>query len=132
MWHYGDDAGLEASLTTMVGVTCHQPATQRAVTAFARLMQRRCAASRSWSDRGRTACTTSVARRCRPWAASARRRVCSREALRGAAWCPESWKEAVLRAVSAGGDADARGAPTGQLAGAVFGVVHPARMAGWP
>jgi ADP-ribosyl-[dinitrogen reductase] hydrolase len=38
--------------------------------------------------------------------------------MRGA----RNWKDAVLRAINAGGDADARGATTGQLAGAVFGV----------
>jgi ADP-ribosyl-[dinitrogen reductase] hydrolase len=34
----------------------------------------------------------------------------------------QSWKDAVLRAVNEGGDADVRAAATGQLAGALFGV----------
>ena len=34
----------------------------------------------------------------------------------------KNWKDAVLRAVNQGGDADVYGATTGQLAGAVFGV----------
>jgi ADP-ribosylglycohydrolase len=34
----------------------------------------------------------------------------------------KNWKEAVLRAVNQGGDADVYGATTGQLAGALFGV----------
>ncbi|MBU6377979.1 MAG: ADP-ribosylglycohydrolase family protein [Gammaproteobacteria bacterium] len=121
MWHYGDDAGLEASLTTMVGVTCHQPATQRAVTAFARLMQR-ALRGESLVERSGVELLDDVGGTTLPAvggecaAARLLREIC--EALQGA----KSWKEAVLRAVNAGGDTDVRAAAVGQLAGAVFGI----------
>ncbi len=121
MWHYGDDAGLDASLTTMVSVTCHQPATQRAVAAFARLMQR-ALRGEPLVERSGVELLDDVGSTTLPVAGGAcaatrlLREIC--EALQGA----KNWKDAVLRAVNAGGDADVRAAAVGQLAGAVFGI----------
>jgi ADP-ribosyl-[dinitrogen reductase] hydrolase len=100
MWHYADADALAQDLEPMARVTCHDAETITAVAAFARLLQQ---ALRGVSQRH---------------GASPRILAESLEAMRGA----RNWKDAVLRAINAGGDADARGATTGQLAGAVFGV----------
>jgi ADP-ribosyl-[dinitrogen reductase] hydrolase len=122
MWHYADADALAQDLEPMARVTCHDAETITAVAAFARLLQQ--------ALRGvplpellpsASLPPASPVRESSPsqrHGASPRILAESLEAMRGA----RNWKDAVLRAINAGGDADARGATTGQLAGAVFGV----------
>ena len=107
MWHYADAQRLLVDLEPMVRVTCRQEATLSAVSAFARMLH---AAFRGAPfdtvpsvESGASACVALDV---------------VQESISGA----KNWKEAVLRAVNRGGDADVYGAATGQLAGAVIGV----------
>ncbi len=110
MWHYGDEPALQRDLPPMVAVTCHEADTLLAVGRFAGLLQEalRGVPPAQWS-----ASTPAVGS-----SASSRALAATCAALHGA----RDWKDAVLRAVNAGGDADVLGAATGQLAGAAFGV----------
>ena len=122
MWHYADADALAQDLEPMARVTCHDAETITAVAAFARLLQQ--------ALRGvplpellppallPPASPVRESSSGQRHGASPRILAEALEAMRGA----RNWKDAVLRAISAGGDADARGAATGQLAGAVFGV----------
>lgn len=118
MWHYADADALAHDLEPMLAVTCHDIGTTKAVAGFAVLLQQALrgvplpdllpAASPGYQPSPVAAGPV----------AAARILAESLESMHGA----KNWKDAVLRAVNAGGDADARGAATGQLAGAVFGV----------
>ncbi|MBM4210484.1 MAG: hypothetical protein FJ187_08040, partial [Gammaproteobacteria bacterium] len=56
--------------------------------------------------------------------AAERALITARDAVASA----QNWKDAVLAAINAGGDADVHGAAAGQLAGALFGIESiPAR-----
>ena len=111
MWHYGDGAALQRDLAPMVAVTCHEPDTLRAVGQHGQLLQD--------ALRGVPLAQLPVPSPAAVGESAASRALLAAcAALHGA----RDWKEAVLRGINAGGDADVVGAVTGQLAGAVFGV----------
>jgi ADP-ribosyl-[dinitrogen reductase] hydrolase len=117
MWHYTAIDGLLDDLPGMVGVTSHEPATFEATREFAALMHR---ALRGLPLATRAPGPHSSMSSC----AAGRALTSARDALVGA----QNWKDAVLTAINAGGDADVHGAAAGQLAGAVFGIESiPAR-----
>lgn len=115
LWHYADEPALLRDVALMAAVTTHDPATWSATAEFAQLVLR--------ALRGASVTTLLPAGAIaigETGDASASRRMLDeiRAAVHGAA----HWKDAVLRAVNDGGDADVRAAATGQLAGALFGV----------
>ena len=115
LWHYADEPALLRDVTLMAGVTTHDMATWSATAEFAQLMLRALRGGRELpaSSTGAEA-AAGVAE------SSATRRMLDEvlAAVHGA----QNWKDAVLRAVNEGGDADIRAAAAGQLAGALFGV----------
>lgn len=111
IWHYASADSLFDDLPIMLGVTSHAPETLAATREFAALMHRALrglplVATGSMSELTAGAC------------AAARALAMARDAVEGA----QNWKDAVLMAINAGGDADVHGAAAGQLAGAVFGI----------
>ncbi|MBM4191599.1 MAG: ADP-ribosylglycohydrolase family protein [Gammaproteobacteria bacterium] len=121
LWHYADKNALMTDLESMVRVTCRESSTLVASREFALMAHS--------ALRGKPLRTYSPKRKS---AESARQRGASASALaivKESMYGARSWKEAVLRAVNQGGDADVHGAATGQLAGAVFGV--ESIPAGW-
>lgn len=115
LWHYADEPALLQDVTRMAGVTTHDPATWSATAEFAQLMLR---ALRGTSPSNLLPVDVFSAGGPRETSAASRMLDEVRAAVNGA----QSWKDAVLRAVNEGGDADVRAAATGQLAGALFGV----------
>lgn len=115
LWHYTNEPALLRDVTHLAGATTLDPATSSAAAEFAQLVLRAVrGASPAFLLSAEERRSSGVAE-----PSSARRMLDDlRAALRGAT----SWKEAVLRAVNEGGDADVRAAATGQLAGALFGV----------
>ena len=107
MWHYADAQALMSDLEPMVRVTCRQESTLSAVRAFAMMLH----AGFRGAPFNTVQCTENGASACLALDVV-------KESMSGA----KNWKEAVLRAVNRGGDADIYGAATGQLAGALFGV----------
>ncbi|MFM7432475.1 MAG: ADP-ribosylglycohydrolase family protein [Gammaproteobacteria bacterium] len=117
MWHYSAIDALFDDLPAMVGVTSHAPETLAATREFATLMHR---ALRGLPPAISSAITPASTG---PTAAE-RALITARDAVAGA----QNWKDAVLAAINAGGDADVHGAAAGQLAGALFGIESiPAR-----
>ena len=107
MWHYADTQRLLADLEPMARVTCRQEATLSAVRAFALMLH--------GAFRGAPFNTV-------PSVESGASACVALDVVQESMSDAKNWKEAVLRAVNRGGDADVYGAATGQLAGAVFGV----------
>ncbi len=117
MWHYAAADALFDDLPGMVGVTSHGAETLDAAREFAALMQH---ALRGVPLATAPSIATSASHAC----AAGRALASARDAVVGA----QNWKDAVLMAINAGGDADVHGAATGQLAGALFGIESiPAR-----
>jgi len=122
LWHYADERALLADLEPMMRVTSREAATLDALHEFASMMH--------GALRGKPLDDFSNSGSAGPIGAridsqSARALAIVKESMHGA----KNWKDAVLRAVNQGGDADVYGATTGQLAGAVFGV--ESIPAGW-
>lgn len=115
LWHFADAEGLRRDTAAVVAVTSHESATRMVAIEFAMLLL---SALRGGS---RIDAPTDASPAC----AAARLLDEVRTAVNGAT----SWKEAVLRAVNEGGDADVRAAAAGALAGAIFGV--DSIPAGW-
>lgn len=107
MWHFADEDALRRDVLLMAKVTSADPATWQSTAEFSRLLH---AALRGGSIESSLTEST----------ASAAGRMLG-EVL-AAIHDASGWREAVLRAVNEGGDADVRAAATGQLAGAMFGV----------
>jgi len=122
LWHYADEQALMKELEPMMRVTCRESSTLDTLTEFASVMH---GAIRGKpfndSDRSRSADMTPS----RNETEASRALAIVKESMHEA----KNWKDAVLRAVNRGGDADVYGATTGQLAGAVFGV--ESIPAGW-
>lgn len=115
LWHYADEPALLRDVTVMAGVTTHDPVTWSATAEFAQRMLRALRGARvTLTSSALAAASGGVA------ASSAARRML--DEVLAAVHDAQSWKDAVLRAVNEGGDADVRAAATGQLAGALFGV----------
>lgn len=111
MWHYADESALRTDVITMAEVTSRDSTTLAAVETFAILMLR---ALRGTPIEALKENLVTL----RAASAAGEALAVVEESMFAAL----SWKEAVLRAVNRGGDADVYGAATGQLAGAVFGV----------
>ncbi|MFM7396647.1 MAG: ADP-ribosylglycohydrolase family protein [Gammaproteobacteria bacterium] len=121
LWHYAEESALMTDLEAMVGVTCGESSTLLAAREFALMLH---GALRGKPLKENSAKEKS-AEGAKQFGASAAALAVVKESMHGA----KSYKEAVLRAVNRGGDADVQGAATGQLAGAVFGV--ESIPAGW-
>lgn len=117
MWHYADESALRADIEPMARVTSHEAATFVAVEDFA-LMVQRALRGAPLADLCRDAAKAPKRAASRHGAEAARALAIVKESIHGAT----SWKDAVLRAINVGGDADVFGAATGQLAGASLGV----------
>lgn len=115
LWHYADEPALLKDVTRMAGVTTHDPATGSATAEFAQLVLR---ALRGTNTANLLPVDAFPAGGLRESSAASRMLDEVRTAMHGA----QNWKDAVLRAVNEGGDADVRAAATGQLAGALFGA----------
>jgi ADP-ribosyl-[dinitrogen reductase] hydrolase len=115
LWHYVDEQALMADLEPMMRVTCREPSTLHALREFASMMHG-ALRGKPLNDFSSSGSAGSVGARID--SQSARALAVVKESMHGA----KNWKDAVLRAVNQGGDADVYGATTGQLAGAVFGV----------
>jgi len=115
LWHYADEPALLKDVTRMAGVTTHDPATGSATAEFAQLVLR---ALRGTNTANLLPVDAFSAGGLRESSAASRMLDEVRTAMHGA----QNWKDAVLRAVNEGGDADVRAAATGQLAGALFGA----------
>lgn len=113
LWHYADAALMQRDLPVMCRVTSHESATVLATAEFSKLLQQALRGA-ALAPLATQAAETAVA----ATNASVRTLAVVRRSIFGAT----SFKEAVLRAVNEGGDADVYGAATGQLAGAAFGV----------
>lgn len=115
LWHYADERALLADLEPMMRVTSREAATLDALHKFASMMH--------GALRGKPVTTSSQERSVgttvtRLDSETSRALDVVKESMHEA----KNWKDAVLRSVNRGGDADVYGATTGQLAGAVFGV----------
>ena len=117
LWHYADEPSLLRDVAVMAGVTSHDVGTLAATTEFAHLLLRavRGASSEVLFNENLPGIPEAI-----PGNACAARRLLDEvhTAMQGA----KGFREAVLAAVNQGGDADARAAVAGQLAGALFGV----------
>lgn len=122
LWHYADEQALTKDLGPMMRVTCGESSTLDAVNEFASMMY---GAIRGRPFKNATRSRSADARPSRLDTEASRALAVVKESMHEA----KNWKDAVLRAVNRGGDADVYGAMTGQLAGAVFGV--ESIPAGW-
>lgn len=109
LWHYADEPALLRDAATMAGVTTHDAATWSATAEFAQLMLRTLRGAPMAASPHDPAGDDCAARRMLAQVQAA---------VRGA----QNWKDAVLRAVNEGGEADVRAAAAGQWAGALFGA----------
>lgn len=110
LWHYADAEALQRDIPAMCEVTSHEPETLHAAALFADLLHS--------ALRGVPLAQWPIYTAGHESNAAMRELAVVQRAMTGAT----SYKEAVLRAVNEGGDADVHGAVTGQLAGALFGV----------
>ncbi len=115
LWHYADEQALMADLEPMMRVTSRESSTLDTLREFASMMHG-ALRGKPLDGSSKSASVGTVDTRIDSQAARALAVV--KESMHGA----KNWKDAVLRAVNQGGDADVYGATTGQLAGAVFGV----------
>lgn len=115
LWHYADEPALLRDVTLMAGVTTHESATGSATAEFAQLVLR----ALRGTDPTRSLPVATGSLGAGTASCPAQRML---DEVRAAMHGAQNWKDAVLRAVNEGGDADVRAAATGQLAGALFGV----------
>ncbi len=122
LWHYADEQALIKDLEPMMRLTCRESSTLDTLTEFASMMH---GAIRGKPLKDATRSRPTDTRPSRLDTQASLALAVAKESLHEA----KNWKDAVLRAVNRGGDADVYGAMTGQLAGAVFGV--ESIPAGW-
>lgn len=122
LWHYADEQALIKDLEPMMRLTCRESSTLDTLTEFASMMH---GAIRGKPLKDATRSRPTDARPSRLDTQASLALAVAKESLHEA----KNWKDAVLRAVNRGGDADVYGATTGQLAGTVFGV--ESIPAGW-
>lgn len=124
LWHYADERALTEDLEPMMRVTCRDSSTLDALRQFA-LMIHGALRGRPLKELSKSRSRSVGAVEARLDSDASRALAVVKESMHEA----KSWKDAVLRAVNQGGDADVHGAMTGQLAGAAFGV--ESIPAGW-
>lgn len=125
MRYWADAEALQAAVRATTAVTCHEPSTfdaaSRLAAALLAALRGAPPAGILGAVTGAGAGTTAV-----PTTASTAMSAASPAVVLAAAASAfaggAGWRDAVLRAVNLGGPADARGALTGALAGAHFGV----------
>jgi ADP-ribosyl-[dinitrogen reductase] hydrolase len=122
LWHYADERALMADIEPMMRVTCRESSTLDALNQFALLMH---GALRGRPFKESSSLISAGEVDARPASEASRALAIVVNSMHEA----KNWKEAVLRSVNQGGDADVYGAMTGQLAGALFGV--ESIPAGW-
>lgn len=124
LWHYADEQALIKDLEPMMRVTCRESSTLETLNEFASMMLG-AIRGRPFGELSKSRSRSVGAMQTRLDSQASRALAVAKESMHEA----KNWKDAVLRAVNQGGDADVYGAMTGQLAGAAFGV--ESIPAGW-